>query len=108
MLPVTEADKVEIRIQDVGAGVPEKQFSHLFESFYRGIVRGDNYTKLLPPVICINSVDFSSIPLDDFHTSFHIYEDKNVVFDRHSENKKAAWDERLTWDEEGGITMVGC
>jgi signal transduction histidine kinase len=40
-----EIDKVEIRIQDDGVGVPEKQFSHLFESFYRGDESRNNYTE---------------------------------------------------------------
>jgi hypothetical protein len=31
-----------------------------------------------------------------------------VIFDRRSENKKLAWDERLTWSVENGITVVGC
>jgi hypothetical protein len=31
-----------------------------------------------------------------------------VIFDRRSENKKAAWDERLTWKEDDGIIVVGC
>jgi hypothetical protein len=31
-----------------------------------------------------------------------------VIFDRRSEGKKSPWDERLTWAEEGGITVVGC
>jgi hypothetical protein len=31
-----------------------------------------------------------------------------VMFDRRSESKKAAWDDRLTWEGEGGITIVGC
>jgi hypothetical protein len=31
-----------------------------------------------------------------------------VIFDRRSGGKKAAWDERLTWAEENGITVVGC
>jgi hypothetical protein len=31
-----------------------------------------------------------------------------VIFDRRSESKKTLWDERLTWTEEDGITVVGC
>ncbi|GHV56635.1 two-component sensor histidine kinase [Spirochaetia bacterium] len=41
--PVRETGKLVIRIQDDGAGVPEKQFPHLFESFYRGDESRNNY-----------------------------------------------------------------
>ncbi|MDR3115535.1 MAG: Rpn family recombination-promoting nuclease/putative transposase [Treponema sp.] len=37
---------------------------------------GEAYIKL-PPVIVINMLDFAYIRLEDFHTSFHIYEDRN-------------------------------
>ncbi|GHU40936.1 hypothetical protein FACS1894190_08440 [Spirochaetia bacterium] len=31
-----------------------------------------------------------------------------VIFDRRSEGKKPGWDDRLTWDIAGDITVVGC
>ncbi|GHV75994.1 hypothetical protein AGMMS49942_08150 [Spirochaetia bacterium] len=31
-----------------------------------------------------------------------------VIFDRRSEGKKLPWNERLTWAEHSGITVVGC
>ncbi|GHV75010.1 two-component sensor histidine kinase [Spirochaetia bacterium] len=45
VLPVRETGKLVIRIQDDGVGVPEKQFSHLFESFYRGDESRNNYAE---------------------------------------------------------------
>ncbi|GHU89882.1 two-component sensor histidine kinase [Spirochaetia bacterium] len=45
VFPVTETGKLVIRIQDDGVGVPEKQFSHLFESFYRGDESRNNYAE---------------------------------------------------------------
>ncbi|GHU55306.1 hypothetical protein FACS189442_2720 [Spirochaetia bacterium] len=45
VLPKRETGKLIIRIQDDGAGVPEKQFSHLFESFYRGDESRNNYAE---------------------------------------------------------------
>ncbi|GHV87445.1 hypothetical protein AGMMS50255_7410 [Spirochaetia bacterium] len=45
VLPERETGKLVIRIQDDGAGVPEKQFSHLFESFYRGDESRNNYAE---------------------------------------------------------------
>ncbi|MDR1479282.1 MAG: PD-(D/E)XK nuclease domain-containing protein, partial [Planctomycetaceae bacterium] len=31
-----------------------------------------------------------------------------LIFDRRSENKKLAWEQRITWDVEGEVTVVGC
>jgi hypothetical protein len=31
-----------------------------------------------------------------------------IIFDRRAAAKTKTWDERLTWREEGGITVVGC
>ncbi|GMO26428.1 MAG: hypothetical protein Ta2F_01990 [Termitinemataceae bacterium] len=31
-----------------------------------------------------------------------------VIFDRRSEGKKLPWDERIKWETENGITVVGC
>jgi hypothetical protein len=31
-----------------------------------------------------------------------------VIFDRRHETKEIPWEQRLTWTEEGGITVVGC
>jgi hypothetical protein len=39
-----------------------------------GLISGQTYAEQ-PPVIVINIVDFDYIKLDNFHTSFHIYED---------------------------------
>jgi predicted transposase/invertase (TIGR01784 family) len=42
----------------------------------RGIGAGQDYS-LLPAMITINILDFGYIPIEDFHTSFHIYEDRH-------------------------------
>jgi hypothetical protein len=34
----------------------------------------------MPTVIVINILGFGFIPLDDFHTSFHIYEDQHKEY----------------------------
>jgi ASC-1-like (ASCH) protein len=31
-----------------------------------------------------------------------------VIFDRRSEGKKLPWEERITWDVEGEVTVMGC
>jgi predicted transposase/invertase (TIGR01784 family) len=44
--------------------------------YSRGIIEGQDYIEL-PAVIVINILGFGHIPLEDFHTSFHIYEDRH-------------------------------
>jgi predicted transposase/invertase (TIGR01784 family) len=43
--------------------------------YMKGIKSGQDYSQL-PAVICVNILDFGYIPLEEFHTSFHIYEDR--------------------------------
>jgi hypothetical protein len=31
-----------------------------------------------------------------------------VIFDRRDETKRASWEERLSWQNENGITVIGC
>jgi predicted transposase/invertase (TIGR01784 family) len=47
--------------------------------YSRSITEGQDYIEM-PPVIVINILDFAYIPLDDFHTSFHIYEDRHKEY----------------------------
>ncbi|MDR0685253.1 MAG: Rpn family recombination-promoting nuclease/putative transposase [Spirochaetaceae bacterium] len=47
--------------------------------YTRGIVEGQDYIDL-PSVIVINILDFGLLPLDEFHTSFHIWEDTHKDF----------------------------
>jgi predicted transposase/invertase (TIGR01784 family) len=47
--------------------------------YTKGIEAGQDYS-LPPAVICINILDFGYIPLEDFHTSFHIYEDRRKEY----------------------------
>jgi predicted transposase/invertase (TIGR01784 family) len=47
--------------------------------YTRGLTEGQDYREL-PCVIVINILDFSYIPLDEFHTSFHIYEDRHKEY----------------------------
>jgi predicted transposase/invertase (TIGR01784 family) len=44
--------------------------------YTKGIGSGQDYS-FLPAVIGINILDFGYIPLEEFHTSFHIYEDRH-------------------------------
>jgi hypothetical protein len=31
-----------------------------------------------------------------------------IIFDRRSEGKKLAWEQRIQWNVEGDVTIVGC
>jgi len=31
-----------------------------------------------------------------------------VIFDRRSKTKKKSWDERITWEHDGDVTVLGC
>jgi hypothetical protein len=42
---------------------------------------------------------------DKFSTDVPAY---LVIFDRRPEAKEKTWDERITWEQEGDITVVGC
>jgi predicted transposase/invertase (TIGR01784 family) len=47
--------------------------------YEQGITESQDYIEL-PAVIAINILDFSYIGLDEFHTSFHIYEDQHKEY----------------------------
>jgi predicted transposase/invertase (TIGR01784 family) len=72
--------KVNIEVQLVNQHNMEKRILDYWAwNYLRGIEQGHNYSEL-PTVIGINILGFSYIPLDDFHTSFHIYEDHHKDF----------------------------
>ena len=31
-----------------------------------------------------------------------------IIFDRRPESKSKSWDERITWEREGDVTVLGC
>jgi predicted transposase/invertase (TIGR01784 family) len=69
--------KINIEVQlENQYNMKERSLYYWGLQYTKGIVQGDNYNTL-PPVICINILDFSYIPVDDFHTSFHLYEDQH-------------------------------
>ncbi|MDR1902440.1 MAG: Rpn family recombination-promoting nuclease/putative transposase [Treponema sp.] len=52
----------------------ERSLFYWAKEYGKGISPGQDYREL-PAVIVINILDFNYIKLDDFHTSFHLYED---------------------------------
>ncbi|MDR2097854.1 MAG: Rpn family recombination-promoting nuclease/putative transposase [Spirochaetaceae bacterium] len=70
-----DGTRIDIEVQLKNEYNMEKRSLRYWALEYtRGIVEGQDYIDL-PCVIVINILDFSYIGLDDFHTSFHIYED---------------------------------
>jgi len=50
---------------------------------------------------------------DTFSSSLRLKDDKKIpcyllIFDRRSEDKKLPWEERITWNVEGEVTVAGC
>jgi predicted transposase/invertase (TIGR01784 family) len=74
---LADGTRVNIEIQLKNEYNMEKRsLRYWAQEYTKGIVEGQDYIDL-PPVIVINILDFGYIPLDDFHTSFHLYEDRH-------------------------------
>jgi predicted transposase/invertase (TIGR01784 family) len=69
--------KVNIEVQIANQYNMERRSLDYWAWHYaRGIGAGQDYSRL-PAVIGINIMDFGYIPVEEFHTSFHIYEDRH-------------------------------
>jgi predicted transposase/invertase (TIGR01784 family) len=72
--------KVDIEVQLANQYNMERRSLNYWARYYtRGIEAGQDYG-LLPAVIGINILDFGYIRLEEFHTSFHIYEDRHKEY----------------------------
>jgi predicted transposase/invertase (TIGR01784 family) len=75
-----DGTKFNIEVQNKNEYNMEKRSLYYWcRKFVRGIGSGEDYIDL-PGVIAINILDFGYIPLDDFHTSFHIWEDRHKEY----------------------------
>jgi predicted transposase/invertase (TIGR01784 family) len=70
---------IEVQLRNVG-DMAKRSLYYWCREYVRGIEAGQDYREL-PPVIAINIVDFDFIPVNEVHTSFHLWEDhhKNLV-----------------------------
>jgi predicted transposase/invertase (TIGR01784 family) len=68
-----EEINIEVQLKDLH-NMEKRTPLHWGREFTTSISAGGNY-KELPKVITINIVNFDNIKLDDFHTSFHLWED---------------------------------
>jgi predicted transposase YbfD/YdcC len=74
---LADGTRVNIEIQLKNEYNMEKRcLRYWAQEYTKGIVEGQDYI-YIPTVIVINILDFGYIPLDDFHTSFHLYEDRH-------------------------------
>jgi predicted transposase/invertase (TIGR01784 family) len=72
---MADGSRCNIEVQRQNQHNMERRSLYYWAREYTGsIVSGQNY-KELPDVIVINILDFTYIPLEDFHTSFHLRED---------------------------------
>jgi predicted transposase/invertase (TIGR01784 family) len=75
---LADGTRVNIEVQIKNYYNIEKRTLYYWSlKFTRDFKAGDDYANLAP-VITINIIDFNYFKdIDDFHTSFHLYEDKN-------------------------------
>jgi predicted transposase/invertase (TIGR01784 family) len=72
---LADGSKVNIEVQlENQHNMEKRSLDYWARNYIKGIGKGQDYIEL-PTVIGINILGFSYIPLDDFHTSFHICED---------------------------------
>jgi predicted transposase/invertase (TIGR01784 family) len=70
-----ERSGVNIEVQIKNEYNIEKRSLYYWASKYiRNLKSGGDYAGLIP-VVAINIIDFGLFPVDDFHTSFHLWED---------------------------------
>ena len=66
---------IEVQLRNLG-NMDRRSLFYWSKEYASGIAAGEDY-KELPNVIAINIVNFEFIPVEDFHTTFHLWEDKH-------------------------------
>jgi predicted transposase/invertase (TIGR01784 family) len=69
---------IEVQLKDLH-NMDRRSLFYWGKQYVKDIEAGDDY-RLLPNVIAINIVNFDFVSLDDFHTSFHLREDRNADY----------------------------
>ena len=64
---------IEVQLRDYG-NMDRRSLFYWSREFTSGLSKGEDYS-LLANVIAINIVNFEVITIDDFHTTFHLWED---------------------------------
>jgi predicted transposase/invertase (TIGR01784 family) len=77
---LADGTKINVEIQLVNRyNMERRSLDYWAWNYIKGIDAGQDYSRL-PAVIGINILGFRYIPLEDFHTSFHIYEDRHKEY----------------------------
>ena len=66
---------IEVQLRNLG-NMDRRSLFYWSRDYSKGIEAGQDYI-LLPNVIAINIVNFDFIPLEDFHTTYHLWEDNH-------------------------------
>ncbi|GHV80656.1 hypothetical protein AGMMS49944_24470 [Spirochaetia bacterium] len=69
---------IEVQLKDLH-NMDRRSIFYWSKRYIKHLNAGENYN-LLPNVIAINIVDFDYIKLDDYHTSFHLREDRSPAY----------------------------
>ena len=69
---------IEVQLRNVG-NMDRRSLFYWSREYSKGIEAGQDYIEL-PNVIAINIVNFEFIPIDDFHTTYHLWEDNHKDF----------------------------
>jgi predicted transposase/invertase (TIGR01784 family) len=74
VMPDGTKANIEVQLRNIG-NIDKRSLFYWSREYVKGIEAGQDYLNL-PCVIAINIVDFEAIPLNEVHTSFHLWEDK--------------------------------
>jgi len=66
---------IEVQLRDYG-NMDKRSLFYWSREFSKGLDKSEDYS-LLPNVIAINIVNFSANTIEDFHTSYHLWEDNH-------------------------------
>ncbi|GHT54205.1 hypothetical protein FACS1894106_5420 [Spirochaetia bacterium] len=69
---------IEVQLKDMH-DMDKRSLFYWSKQYVKKMNAGDKYIDL-PNVIAINIINFDFIPLDDFHTSFHLREDEHTGY----------------------------
>ncbi|MDR3201219.1 MAG: Rpn family recombination-promoting nuclease/putative transposase [Spirochaetales bacterium] len=69
---------VEVQLRNLG-NMDRRSLFYWSREYSKGLTAGQDYREL-PNVIAINIINFEFIPMGNFHTSFHLWEDSEKSF----------------------------
>jgi predicted transposase/invertase (TIGR01784 family) len=77
---LSDGSKANVEVQNKNEHNMEKRsLFYWAKKYIEGLKKGGEYIDLVP-VIAINIIDFDYIDIDDFHTSFHLWDDLHKEF----------------------------